>query len=420
MKTITRIETAKPIIPSKKKVAAYARISMETEQMNHSLMAQISYYNGLIQNNPDWEFIEVYVDDGISGTSIKGRAGFQQMLADCDAGKIDMIVTKSIQRFARNTVDLLKVVRRLKDLGIEVWFEKENIHTMSGDGELMMTILASIAQEESRSISENVKWRIRKRFEKGIPNGHFRIYGYRWKDNRLVAEPHEAEIVRLIYDAFLEGIPVQKISKQLKADGIKSLNGSYIGCTTIRRMLSNEIYTGNLLLQKAYIAKPGAVYARKNRGELPQYYVENAHEAIIPMETFAAVQREFARRKALGRYACWSPRASCFTSKIKCGRCGSSFMICTKNRKASAEQYRAWACGTKRESGAKFCNEPNIPDRQLKNVCAKALGLAEFDEEIFREKVDHVIVVGGGIFEFHFYDGAVCWVSVENEIQGRE
>lgn len=173
MRSITKIEQKLPEIRSRKRVAAYARVSMESERMNHSLSAQISYYNSLIQKNPDWEFAGVYADNGISGTSTAKRDEFRRMVEDCEAGKIDIVLTKSIQRFARNTVDLLETVRHLKDLGIEVRFEKENIHSLSGDGELMLSILASFAQEESRSLSENIKWATRKRFEQGIPNGKY-------------------------------------------------------------------------------------------------------------------------------------------------------------------------------------------------------------------------------------------------------
>ena len=179
MAKITRVEQAVPTIKTKKKVAAYARISMESERMNHSLSAQISYYSSLIQKNPDWQYAGVFADDGISGTGIAKRNEFKRMIEAADNGEIDIILTKSIQRFAMNTVDLLETVRHLKDIGVEVRFEKEHINSMSGDGELMLTILASFAQEESCSLSENCKWGIRKRFEKGIPNGHFRVYGYR-------------------------------------------------------------------------------------------------------------------------------------------------------------------------------------------------------------------------------------------------
>ena len=216
MRTIRKIERSIPNLKQRKKVAAYARVSMESERMHHSLSAQVSYYSSLIQKNPDWEYAGVYADYGISGTGMKKWQEFLWMLEDAEAGKIDIILTKSIQRFARNTVDLLRTVRHLKELGVEVWFEKENIHTMSGDGELMMTILASFAQEESRSISENVRWRVKQRFETGIPNGRFRIYGYRWKGNQLVVKPEEAAVVKFIYANFLKGVSAEMTEKQLE------------------------------------------------------------------------------------------------------------------------------------------------------------------------------------------------------------
>ncbi|MBQ2047933.1 MAG: recombinase family protein, partial [Schwartzia sp.] len=205
MKTIEKIERTKPVLPARKRVAAYARVSMESERMHHSLSAQISYYSNLIQKNPEWEYAGVYADYAISGTGTKRREEFTRMIADCDAGRIDIVLTKSIQRFARNTVDLLNTVRHLKDLGIEVRFEKENINSMSGDGELMLSILASFAQEESRSLSENVRWATVKRFQQGIPNGKFTIFGYIWEDDHLVIVPEEAEIIRWMYSEYMKG-----------------------------------------------------------------------------------------------------------------------------------------------------------------------------------------------------------------------
>ena len=205
MKTIKKISAGRIVLPTKKKVAAYARVSMESDRMAHSLSSQISYYNDLIQNNPEWEFAGVYADRFISGTSMERRTEFKRMLSDCEEGKIDIILTKSISRFARNTVDLLNTVRRLKELGIEVRFEKERIRSLSGDGELMLTLLASFAQEESRSISENVKWATRKRFEQGIPHGRFGVYGYKWQDDLLVPIPEEVVVVKRIFQNFLNG-----------------------------------------------------------------------------------------------------------------------------------------------------------------------------------------------------------------------
>lgn len=179
MKTIKKISAGRIVLPTKKRVAAYARVSMESDRMAHSLSSQISYYNDLIQNNPEWQFAGVYADRFISGTSMERRTEFRRMLSDCEEGKIDIILTKSISRFARNTVDLLNTVRRLKELGVDVQFEKECIHSLSGDGELMLTLLASFTQEESRSISENIKWSIQKLYKQGIPHGRFRVYGYK-------------------------------------------------------------------------------------------------------------------------------------------------------------------------------------------------------------------------------------------------
>ena len=217
MKTVEKIERKLPVLKTRKRVAAYARVSMESERMQHSLSAQVSYYSALIQKNPEWEYAGVFADYGISGTGTKKREEFNRMLAECEAGNIDIVLTKSIQRFARNTVDLLNTVRHLKDLGIEVRFEKENINSMSGDGELMLSILASFAQEESRSISENVKWGMVKRFKQGIPNGKFRILGYKWEGDQLVIVPEEAAIVRRIFQNFLDGKSRLETERELNA-----------------------------------------------------------------------------------------------------------------------------------------------------------------------------------------------------------
>lgn len=408
MPNLRKIEAAVPAIREKKKVAAYARVSMQSERMLHSLSAQVSYYSGLIQKNPDWEYAGVYADDFISGTNTVKRDEFKRMLADCEAGKIDIILTKSISRFARNTVDLLETVRHLKDMGVEVRFEKENIRSMDGDGELMLTILASFAQEESRSISDNVKWGTRKRFEKGIPNGRFQIYGYRWEGDHLVIHEEEARIVRLIYDNFLKGLSAETTEKQLAEMGVKSYTGQHFGNSSIRQILGNITYTGNLLFQKEYVIDPISKKSKINRGELPQYFVENTHEAIIPMEVYQAVQEEKARRRELGALANWSINTSCFTSKIKCPICGKSYRRSGKRqRKNPDETYYIWICRTKSEKGAKCCPAKSIPEKVLKAVCAEVLGTEGFDDAVFSEQVEQVNVVGDDTLEFHFYDGSV-------------
>ena len=415
MRKIRKIERTLPTITRLKKVAAYARVSMESERMQHSLSAQISYYSSLIQKNPEWEYAGVYADYGISGTGMKKRQEFRRMIADAEAGKIDIILTKSIQRFARNTVDLLETVRHLKELGVEVYFEKENIRTLTGDGELMMTILASFAQEESRSISENVKWGTRKRFEQGIPNGKFAIYGYRWEGDHLVIVPEEAKVVKLIYANFLKGLSAESTEKQLEEMGVKSFNGIHFGNSSIRTILRNVTYTGNLLFQKAYTPRPGANHAKINRGELPQYWVENTHEAIIPLETYQAVQDEIKRRRKLGIFANMGVHTTCFTSKIKCGKCGKSYRRSTRRgRKNVNEQYCVWVCRTKSDNNALSCKSKDIPEETLKKVCVEVLELPEFDEAVFLERVSRIIVFGDDTLELHFTDGSqqlVHWKS---------
>ena len=409
MRKVSKIEPISPSLPTRKKVAAYARVSMETERLNHSLSAQVSYYSNLIQSNPEWEYAGVYADNAVTGTKSSSREEFQRMLEDCEAGKIDIILTKSISRFARNTVDLLETVRHLKELGIEVRFEKEHINSLSGDGEVMLTLLASFAQEEIRSLSENVKWGTRKRFEQGIPNGRFLIYGYRWEGDHLVVEPEEAKIVRLIYDNFLKGLSAEATEKQLDEMGVKSMKGMHFPNSSIRAILKNITYTGNLLFQKEYTLDPISKKTRKNHGELPQYFVENTHEAIIPMETYQAVQAEIARRRELGALANWSINTSCFTSKIKCGLCGASFVRNTRKNRAKTsqlgERYTFYGCGTNKRKG-EHCSSGTIREDVLKEECAKALGLPEFDEETFSERVEKITIPTTGTMLFEFTDGS--------------
>ena len=404
MRTIKKVEQLIPKLVTRKKVAAYARISMESERMSHSLSAQVSYYNNLIQRTPEWEFAGVYADDGISGTGIQKRLEFQRMVNDAEKGMIDIIITKSIQRFARNTVDLLNTVRHLKDIGVEVRFEKENISSFTGDGELMLSILASFAQEESRSISENCKWSIRKGFEKGKPHGRFQIYGYRWDGDHLVAEPKEAEIVKMMYSDYLGGAAVEDIQRKLNAMGVKAYKGGAFNSGSIRKILENITYTGNLLFQKEYETDPISGKSRKNRGELPQYWVEDTHEAIIPMETFNAVQAERQRRRELGVYP--NINTTCFTRKIKCGNCGVNYGRKSR-RKENGEICHDWLCQTYGKKGKAACSSQAVPEKVLKDLSAEVLGLEAFDEEVFSERVDHITVVGKETLEFHLSDGTI-------------
>ena len=402
MAKITKVEQTLPTIKEKKKVAAYARVSMESERMNHSLSAQISYYSSLIQKNPDWQYAGVFADDGVSGTGTAKRSEFRRMIETAENGEIDIILTKSIQRFARNTVDLLETVRHLKDIGVEVRFEKEHINSMSGDGELMLTILASFAQEESRSISENVKWGTRKRFEKGIPNGKFRVYGYRWEGDELVIVPEEAKIVRRIFQNFLDGKSRLETEREFAAEGITTREGCRWVDSNIKVVLTNITYTGNLLLQKEFIADPISKQRKKNHGELPQYYVEDTHPAIIDKATFDYVQSEIARRKELGCFANKALNLSCFSTKIKCGNCGRSYVRSARKR----GKYVLWTCGSKKGRRKLSCGAKDVPEEQLKRICCDVLGLDEFDANIFSERIEQVRIIGTDTMEFHFYDGS--------------
>ncbi len=411
MSKVIRIEPSIPVLKPKKKVAAYARVSMESNRMHHSLSAQVSYYNDLIQKNPEWQFAGVFADYGISGTGIAKREEFLRMLEAAENGEIDIILTKSIQRFARNTVDLLNTVRHLKNIGVEVRFEKEHISSMSKDGELMLTILASFAQEESYSLSENMKWGIRKRFEQGIPHGHFRVYGYRWEGDMLAIVPEEAEVVKRIYRDYLAGKSRAEIGRELMAAGITTRAGCPWEHSNIWKILTNVIYTGNLLLQKMFNANPLHRHQVKNQGQLPQYLVENSHPAIIDQATFAAVQVEMERRKALGPLANKSLNTCCFTGKIKCPHCGVSYTHCRRKDGGSKE---FWICGTKKIKGGKCPVPGTVNHSTLEKLCAEVLGLENFDERVFREKVDFINVPARNRLEFHLTNGEVVTRNFQN------
>lgn len=394
MKTVEKVERKLPVLPMKKRVAAYARVSMDSERLQHSLSAQVSYYSELIQKNPEWEYAGVFADYGISGTSTQGRTEYQRMLEECEAGQIDIILCKSISRFARNTVDLLNTVRHLKELGIEVRFEKEHINSMSGDGEFMLSILASFAQEESRSISENVKWGTVKRFQQGIPNGQFIIYGYRWENDELVIVPEEAEVIRRIYKEFMEGLSRIEIGKRLNEEGITTRKGCAWVDSNIKVILTNITYTGNLLFQKEYRSDPIEKKRKKNHGELPQYYVENTHEAIIPMDEWQNVQEECKRRKELGVFRNKNQNFYLFSGKIKCPYCKCSYVHSTNRRKNGT--YEFWGCQTNKVKGGRCPVKGTLLNSTLEKKCAEVLEIDSFDSqnsenaELFNAKVDHI------------------------------
>ena len=318
--------TNSPKISSiKRKVAAYARVSTDTEEQISSYEAQVDYYTRYIKSKNNWEFIEVYTDEGISATNTKKRDGFNRMIKDALDKKIDLIVTKSVSRFARNTVDTLTTVRKLKEKGVEVYFEKENIYTLDSKGELLITIMSSLAQEESRSISENVTWGQRKRFADGKVSLPYKIFlGYeKGKDGVPKIIEKEAKIIRLIYRLFLEGKTISAITKHLTDNKIPTPSGKEKWyTTTVRSILTNEKYKGDALLQKCYTIDFLTKKTKKNEGEVPQYYVKQSHEAIISPEIYDLVQDELKKREqAKVNHSC----RSIFSSKIICGECGGFY-----------------------------------------------------------------------------------------------
>lgn len=401
---IKRIQPARRTAPENKRVAAYARVSSGREAPLHSLSAQISHYSELIQKTPGWEYAGVYADEALSGTK-DSRGEFQRLLADCKAGKIDLILTKSVSRFARNTVTTLKTIRELRLMGVDVFFEEQNIHTMGEDGEFLLTLLAAYAEEEARSVSENQKWRIKSNYEQGLP-WSITMYGYRQVNGRLEVVPEEAEIIRLAADLYLEGYGRYKLEDAFAASHIKGRHGANLGGNSIIDLICNEKIVGDMLLQKSFVVDPITKEQRKNNGEKPQYFVEGSHEGILDRETYEKVLAERARRAAA-----YKPRSGGyernrfpFSSKVCCGKCGKHFTRKTVAAKTPYEKP-VWICRTFNQKGKAHCDAKQIPEEILKRVSAEAMGLPEFDEAAFAAKVEEIQVPDNGTLVFAFYDG---------------
>lgn len=351
-------------VPLKKRVAAYARVSTEQDAQQNSYEAQIEYYTNCIKGKPDWEFVGIYADEGISGTSYKNRSGFNRMIDDARAGKIDLILTKSISRFSRNTVDSLSVTRELKAKGVEVFFEKENISSMDKTAELVFTMLSSIAQEESRSISENVRWGKQRSMEAGkVSLAWSSFLGYeKGEDGLPKIVEKEAEIVRRIYRRYLEGVSLTGIAKELNDDGITTAMDKKWTKDGIRRILTNEKYKGDARLQKTYVDDFLTKQVKKNNGERKQWYIHDSHDAIVSPETFELVQRELSRRSSrTGRFY-----DSPFTKKIICGDCGAFYghKVWHSTRPCREE---IWLCNEKYD-GDKVCRTTRIKDEELERA----------------------------------------------------
>lgn len=396
-KQITRL-APKPRLEKKKRVAAYARVSSGKDAMLHSLAQQVSYYSDLIQKEPGWAFAGVYADEAYTGTK-EARPEFQRLLADCRNGAVDMVITKSISRFARNTVTLLEAVRDLKALGIDVYFEEQRIHTMSADGELMLTILASYAQEESKSVSDNQKWRIRKGFAEGELMCLRTMLGYRIsKKNGIEIDPEQAEIVREIYARVIRGDTLNSIARWLNRNEHFGAFGGKWNTPRVRELVKNEKYTGNALLQKVFVNNHMDKKRVKNNGELPQYYATDTHPAIIDQETFDAAQEALARiaaaypsRRKIQHYA--------FTGMIICPSCGRHF------KRVLNHGLARWACPTFIQEGKAYCQSKKIPDETLKRICCDLFGWNSFDEQALRETIDQITAVYPNGLVFHLKDG---------------
>lgn len=368
---------------ARRKVAGYARVITDSDEQYTSYEAQVDYYTNFIRSHPEWEFVSVYTDEGISGLGTRKRDGFNAMIGDALAGKISLIVTKSVSRFARNTVDSLTTIRKLKEHGVEVYFEKENIWTFDSKGELLITLMSSLAQEESRSISENVTWGQRKRMADGrvtIPYKHF--LGYRkGPDGLPEIVPEEAELVRRIYRMFIEGMSVSRIAKTLTDEGIPTPAGKQKWQnSTIESILTNEKYKGDARLQKRFTTDFLTKKTKVNEGEVPQYYVRNSHPAIIEPSAWEQVQKEMAHRKANPRQRyCNSP----FSGKIICGDCG-----CVYGSKVwhSTDQYRCviWQCNGKFK-GEEICQTPHLTEDRIRETFQEAVSTLITDRETLLE-----------------------------------
>ena len=334
---ITKIEAPTPIAPALIPTAAYARVSGGKDAQLHSLSAQVSYYSDYIQRRADWEYKGVFTDEAYTGTK-NTRKGLQALLDECRAGNIRQIITKSISRFARNTVDLLNIAHEMRAIGVGIYFEEQLIDTMSGDGELMLTILASYAQEESRSASENQKWRIRKCYQEGKSTNHIDVYGYEYKNGLLTVIPEEAEVVRMIFSDYLGGMGKNAIMRKLERLYVPTKNGGRWTENTVASILKNEKHIGDTCLQKGFIADHITKRHKPNRGELPKYYVEGTHEAIIDKETFDAAQAEIARRAVKVRTPKRETQSE-FAGIIKCGRCGASAARSAQTARSTPRRY---------------------------------------------------------------------------------
>jgi DNA invertase Pin-like site-specific DNA recombinase len=390
----------------KLRVAAYCRVSTETEEQNSSYEVQVAHYTEFIKKNAEWEFAGIFADDGISGTNTKKREEFNRMIDECMEGNIDLVITKSISRFARNTLDCLKYIRQLKDKNISVFFEKENINTMDAKGEVLLTIMASLAQQESQSLSQNVKLGLQYRYQQGkVQINHNRFMGYtKDEEGNLIIVPEEAEIIKRIYREYLEGKSLAGIGRDLEKDGILTAAGKpRWRPETIKKILLNEKYIGDALLQKTFTVDFLTKKRVKNEGHVPQYYVENSHEAIIPKELFLQAQEELHRRNNI--YTGADKNKRLYSSKYAlstitfCGDCGDIYRRVYWNIRGRKEFV--WRCVTRIEQGPETCKNRTVKEGDLYDTVMTAINrLLAGGDNMIRTLEDNIHAVIGDTTEY--------------------
>ncbi|AFV11019.1 resolvase [Thermacetogenium phaeum DSM 12270] len=409
--------------PRQLRAAAYCRVSTDQEEQLTSYEAQVAYYTDKIMSNPEWTLAGIFADEGITGTSVKKRTNFLRMIRLCRKGKIDIILTKSISRFARNTVDCLNYIRELKELGIAVIFENENINTMKADTEIIITMLAGFAQAQSESISQNVRWGKRQAFKSGkVSFQYSRIYGYeRGENDKPRVVPEQAAVVRRIFQSYLAGSSVPDIKRMLEAEGIVAAEGKpQWSVGALQYMLRNEKYCGDALLQKTFVENCISKKTRKNNGELPKYLVQNHHEAIIDRTLFEKVQAEIARRagkrkvsdktsktgqsKYSGRYA--------LTELLICGNCGTPYKRVTWSKRG--KKKIVWRCISRLDYGTKYCkSSPTVDEERLQAAVLKAINAMMSN----RERLIGILKTNLKITLSEKSSGATNPYAIENRIR---
>ncbi len=369
MAQVQIIQPYQPQSDALEKVAAYCRVSTDSSDQLNSYHTQIGYYTNFIAQHPGWELVDIYADEGITGTSLEKRDEFKRMLADCRAGKISRILVKSVSRFARNTLELIETTRELKDLGVVVVFEEQGIDTAQMLGEMQLTLLAMAAQEESTSISKNMKWSIQKRMENGTFTGCTAPYGYRLENGNLVIVPEEAANVQRIFEMHLAGIGQNSIVQELNRNGIPTREGTPWHISRVHYILSNEKYIGDSLMQKKFTSNPLTHERRRNYGEFPQYYIHNSHQGIVGRDEFKLTQNSFESH-APSR----PQKVHTFVHRIQCPDCGRHY----RHILSSGKSY--WSCPNQ-ANGIKNCRVLRLPEKAVKIAFLNFVGKLYTNQE---------------------------------------